>query len=37
MAGDELTVSDNGIVLDMMHTTPSQYREKVSIGITFKF
>lgn len=37
MAGDELTDGDNGIVLDMLHATPSQYWEKVSIGITFKF
>lgn len=36
-AGDELTANDNGLVLDMLHATPSQYWEKVSIGITFKF
>ena len=35
--GDELTANDNGLVLDMLHATPSQYWEKVSIGITFKF
>ena len=36
-AGDVIEGSDNGFVLDMLHATPSQYWEKVSIGITFKF
>ena len=35
--GDVIEGSDNGFVLDMLHATPSQYWEKVSIGITFKF
>ena len=35
--GDEIESSDNGFILDMLHATPSQYWEKVSIGVTFKF
>ena len=37
VAGDVIEANDNGFVLDMLHATPSQYWEKVSIGITFKF
>ena len=37
VAGDVVEANDNGFVLDMLHATPSQYWEKVSIGITFKF
>ena len=37
VAGDVVEANDNGLVLDMLHATPSQYWEKVSIGITFKF
>ena len=34
--GDVMEVSDNGLILDLLHTTASQYLEKVAIGITFK-
>ena len=35
--GDVVEANDNGFILDMLHATPSQYWEKVSIGVTFKF
>ena len=35
--GDEMTSSHHGLVLDMLESTPSDYWQKVAIGITFKF
>lgn len=36
-AGKEMTSGHNGLVLDLLKSSPSDYWEKVAIGITLKF
>lgn len=36
-AGQEMTSSHHGMVLDLLESTPADYWEKISIGLTFKF